>query len=228
MISLNEVSVIFDQKTLFNQVSIGFKPGRIYGIVGFNGAGKSTFFNLLSGMITPDAGTVTSYGEPLLKSDIAFLETTNYFYSNITGREYLNVFKQSNENFDLKVLQKFMKLPLDDLIETYSTGMRKKLALLAMLKQDKNIYLLDEPFNGLDMEINKILEIIVQLLKEKGKTLFVSSHILSPLLQFCDEICVLEQGKFSQFFLKKDFDKIEDYLFASFTQKAKNMIEGAV
>ena len=110
-------------------------------------------------------------------------------------------------------MQGFLKLPLDELIETYSTGMRKKLALLGILKQEKSIFLLDEPFNGLDLETNKILELIILKLKEKGKTIFLSSHIMDPLLSLCDQIHFLEHGQFIKTFAKSDFNRIEEELF---------------
>ena len=106
--------------------------------------------------------------------------------------------------------------------------MKKKLALLAILKQEKPIFLLDEPFNGLDLETNKIVELIVTTLKEKGKTVFLSSHIIDPLLTVCDEIHFLEKGKFTKTFDKPNFYKLEEELFHKLKTEARSIISASI
>jgi ABC-2 type transport system ATP-binding protein len=228
MIKIQNLSVNFSGKKVLDNITADFLPGRIYGIVGLNGAGKTTFFNTLSTNLKADSGQVDFNGAALSEKDIAYLETVNFFYSKITGNEYLKIFKQTNPDFNLRSLQEFFKLPLDDLIETYSTGMKKKLALLAVLKQNRKIFLLDEPFNGLDMETNKILEIIITTLKEKGKTVFLSSHIIDPLLTICNEIHFLEQGQFTKTFDKTNFHRIESELFGKLKTEAKAVISASI
>jgi ABC-2 type transport system ATP-binding protein len=106
--------------------------------------------------------------------------------------------------------------------------MKKKLALLAVIKEDKPIYLLDEPFNNLDIESCKILELIVMQLKEKGKTVFISSHIMDTLLPICDCIHLLEAGEFKKRFDKNEFACIEEELLGRFVESAKGVIGGAM
>jgi ABC-2 type transport system ATP-binding protein len=125
-------------------------------------------------------------------------------------------------------LQDFFKLPLDELIENYSTGMKKKLGLLGVLKQNKPIFILDEPFNCLDLETNKILEIIIATLKQKDKTVFVSSHIIEPLITICDKIHLLQNAVFIKTFEKPDFNKIDDELFGKLKYEAKEIISKAL
>lgn len=228
MINIKELTVRFDDNTVLNNISIGFQLPGIFGIVGLNGSGKTTFFNALSNIVKPASGEICFENRNLNQHDSGYLETVNFFYSGITGNEYLKIFKQTNSNFNLSALQVFTKLPLDELIETYSTGMKKKLALLGILKQDKPVYLFDEPFNGLDMETNKILELIILVLKEKGKTVFVSSHILDPLLIICDAIYFLENGKFTKSYYKPDFNRINDELFGKFSKQANAVIKESV
>jgi ABC-2 type transport system ATP-binding protein len=228
MIKIQNLSVSFSGKKVLDDINADFLPGRIYGIVGLNGAGKTTFFNTLSTNLIPDGGQIDFNEGVLSEKDIAYLETVNFFYSKITGNEYLKIFKQTNPDFNLRLLQDFFKLPLDDLIETYSTGMKKKLALLGVLKQNRKIFLLDEPFNGLDIETNKILEIIITTLKEKGKIIFLSSHIIDPLLTVCDEIHLLEEGRFTKAFDKTNFHRIEDELFGKLKTEAKAIISTSI
>jgi ABC-2 type transport system ATP-binding protein len=228
MIKIQNLTLSFSAHKVLNDISIDFQQNHVYGIVGLNGAGKTTFFNVLSSNLKPQNGQATIDGNKITSKDVAYLETVNYFYSRITGHEYLKIFKQTNPGFDLDALQQFMKLPLDELIETYSTGMKKKLALLGVLKQDKPLFLFDEPFNGLDLETNKILELIIHTLKQKGKTVFVSSHIIEPLLAVCDEVLILENGGFAKRYSKTDFHKIEDELFKKLKEDAKSIISKSI
>ena len=228
MINIQNLTFSFSDHKVLDDITIDFQQNQVYGIVGLNGAGKTTFFNVLSTTLKTQTGQINLHGKTITNKDVAYLETVNFFYSRITGNEYLKIFKQTNTGFNLNLLQEFLKLPLDHLIETYSTGMKKKLALLAVLKQDKQLFLLDEPFNGLDLETNKILELIITTLKEKGKTVFVSSHIIHPLLTVCDQIHYLENGKFAKSFDKDNFHHIEDELFKKLKAEAKSIISQSI
>ncbi|HEY5368093.1 MAG TPA: hypothetical protein VIJ75_03810 [Hanamia sp.] len=106
--------------------------------------------------------------------------------------------------------------------------MKKKVALLAIIKQDKPIYIFDEPFNGLDLETNMALEIILKNLKSKEKTIFISSHILSPLINVCDQIHLLQQGNFSKNYTEEDFKNIESELFGQYNKRAAEIILGSI
>jgi ABC-2 type transport system ATP-binding protein len=228
MINIKNLSVTFGEHVVLNNISMNFVEGHVHGIVGLNGAGKTTFFNALAKTLKPDEGLVEKDGTPLTIKDTAYLETVNFFYSRITGNEYLKIFKQTNADFNLQTFQQYFKLPLDKLVENYSTGMKKKLALLAILKQDKPIFILDEPFNGLDLETNKILELIITTLKQKGKTVFISSHIIEPLLTTCNNIHLLENGNFIKSFEQAEFDKIDDALFGKLKEEATQIISDAL
>lgn len=134
MISVKNLSVKFGENEVLKNLNIDFFTKSIHGIVGLNGAGKSTFFNALAKTLKPNSGSIKINNVDLKIKDTAYLETVNFFYSRITGNEYLKIFSQTNSAFDLPVLQNYFKLPLNELIENYSTGRKKKLALLAVLK----------------------------------------------------------------------------------------------
>lgn len=228
MISIHNLAKKFEGKIILHNLQIDFDESLVHGIIGLNGAGKTTFFNILSTFLKPDNGLVNFGERKATRNDICFLETYNYFYSNITGREYLEIFSCTNKDFNLENLNQLLQLPLDEITETYSTGMKKKLALLAILKQNKPIYIFDEPFNGLDLETNKVLEMIIQSLKEKGKTVFISSHILSPLETLCDYIHLLQSGSFKKTYSRQNFKDIEKDLFTDFNLKAENIVKTSV
>ncbi|MEO5572149.1 MAG: ABC transporter ATP-binding protein [Bacteroidia bacterium] len=228
MIKIRNLSKSFEEKLVLNCTSYDFELSQVHGIVGLNGAGKTTFFNILAKYINPESGKINLAENKIERNDIVFLETISYFYSDITGNEYLEIFSSSNIQFNLIEINRLFQLPLNEVIETYSTGMKKKLALLSVIKQDKEIYIFDEPFNGLDLETNKSLEIIIELLKEKGKTIFISSHILSPLITVCDKIHLLKQGTFTNSYVKNQFNEIDRELFADFSQRANEILSNAI
>ena len=228
MISVIKIEKTFGDKIVLNNLNYDFTLHEVHGIIGLNGAGKTTFFNILSTFLKPDSGEILYEGKKITKDDIAYLVTVNFFYSNITGKEYLDIFPSSNLQFDLDNINKLLKLPLDEIIEAYSTGMKKKLALLSIIKQDKPIYIFDEPYNGLDLETNMALEIIIKNLRKKEKTVFVSSHILSPLISVCDEIHLLQQGNFIKNYTKDKFDSIEKELFEDFNKSANEIITNSI
>ncbi len=228
MLEAKDLTIKFDGKAILNNISHAFSGSNIHGIIGLNGAGKTTFFNALAGVIKPDKGSFLWNGCQLSRKEIGYIETNNFFYSRITGKEYLDIFPSTNKEFNLDKFQELMHLPLDGLIETYSTGMKKKLALLAAVKQEKQVYIFDEPFNGLDLETNKVLMIMIQALSKKGKLVFVSSHILEPLLNICEQIHYLSGGVFVKTYEKSQFEGIENELFEKLKLKATEILRNAV
>ncbi len=180
-------------KPVIQGLTLSLTEGQIHGLVGLNGAGKTTLLTTLYGLLKPDSGTIKRDKQPLTKQAMAYLETYHYFYPKITGREYLNLF--ANPDFDPDQWNHLFRLPLDELVDTYSTGMKKQLALLRVLKQDKPFMILDEPFNGLDMEAAINIRSILNKLREKGKTILVTSHIMETLTNLCDHLHYLESGQ---------------------------------
>jgi len=207
MISIKNLSSSYSQKRVINSLNLSLKENCIHGIVGMNGAGKTTLLNTIFGIKKPDEGTVLLNDKKLTKKQIAYLSAENFFYSNITGKEYLDLFK--NTNFDTEKWNKLFQLPLNKIIDTYSTGMKKRLAILAVMKQNKPIIILDEPFNGLDIEMNKITQLILSALKKNGKTIIITSHIIETLTGICDYIHLLQNGKIEYSVEKKEFPVFE-------------------
>lgn len=149
--------------------------------------------------------------------------TENYFYRKITGHEYLQLFK--NKDFLTGKWNELFLLPLDDLVDSYSSGMKKKLALMGVLKQDKPVMILDEPFNGLDTESSRILRMILLKLKEQNKTIIITSHIIERLTNLCDSIHFLEKGKIKFSKTKTEFAVFEKEIFQSIEDKNLGLVE---
>jgi len=211
MIIINKLSVSYKNKIVINNIRHQFSQGLIHGIVGLNGAGKTTLMNAIYGLKSIGvAGNVLYKNEKLVKKDVAYLPSELFYYSNITGKEYLDLFV--NDSFDVLKWNKLFKLPLDVLVNTYSSGMKKKLGFLSILKQDKAIILLDEPFNTLDIETCRIVRQIILKLKENKKTIIVTSHIIETLTDMCDLIHQLEDGYMKQTVQSTGFDEFKRIL----------------
>ena len=223
MISINNLTVSYNnQDNVIEELNLQMNENCIHGIVGLNGSGKTTLLNSVFGLKKYNQGEILFNKKKLTKKDISFLPTENYFYPNITGREYLKLFK--NQKFDTKKWNSLFVLPLDKIIDTYSTGMKKKLALLGMLKNNKPIMILDEPFNGLDIETSRIIRSILIRFRKSKKTIIITSHIIETLTNMCDYIHYLEDKKI-KFNIEKDgFKNFENEIFKSIESKNEGLI----
>lgn len=223
MIQIENVSKKFGSNEVLASISLQFEAGKVYGIVGENGAGKTTLFRCIAGLEDYE-GTITSDQSPL-KDHLGLLLTDPFFFPKITGREYLlllaNARKVPIDNIDARNI---FDLPLDQYASTYSTGMKKKLALLAILLQKNTYFILDEPFNGVDIQSNLLITEIILEMKAKQKTVLISSHIFSTLRDTCDEIHVMQFGRIVKTVLKADFDQLEAEMKALYVgEKLKHL-----
>jgi ABC-2 type transport system ATP-binding protein len=213
MLNFKNLSYSYGSKNVLNNLNLSLEKGKVHGLIGLNGSGKTTLLNCLYCFIKPKSGEILWNGLRIQRKDISFLETQNFFYSNLTGREFLSIFPNPKDEFDADAWKDLFDLPIDEMIESYSTGMKKKLALLCIVKLDRPIIVLDEPFNGLDLETNHILEKMISILMKKGKTIIITSHILGILHTVCDEIHWLKNGIIEKNFAQNEFQDIDNQLF---------------
>ncbi|RZK45481.1 MAG: ABC transporter ATP-binding protein, partial [Hymenobacter sp.] len=184
MLEVRDLHKAYGRHEVLRGVSLAVRPGTIHGLVGANGAGKTTLINCLYGLETGFTGTVQANGASSPVRDITGLVPYEpYFYPCLTGREYVQFCLQARRRPvpDLRPWNQLLDLPLDQYADEYSAGMKKKLALLAVLVQDFGYLILDEPFNGLDLEANLLLKEILKRLRDRGTGLLLTSHILSTL-----------------------------------------------
>lgn len=221
MLDIRNLSVSYPGKQVLHSLHLQAPTASVHGIVGGNGAGKTTFFNTVYGFQPVQSGSLMWSNRPLERKDIGYLETNNFFYSAITGREYLGLFRSVHLNFPTKEWAEMMRLPLDTWIDHYSTGMKKKLALLAVIKTGKPLLLLDEPYNGLDLESQYLLRDIVLRLKAQGHTVLLSSHILETLTPVCDAIHYLSDGSIKRVVTPTGYAEFEAFLVEEMQSKFK-------
>lgn len=208
MIEISNLSKQYGSKSVLHNINLAFEPGKVYGIVGENGAGKTTLFRCIAGL-EGYSGEISANLTPL-KNHLGLLSTEPYFFSKITGAEYIRLLCHARHVTltDMESRNVF-DLPLHEYASVYSTGMKKKLALTAILLQGNDYFILDEPFNGVDIQSNMIITGVIQKLKALNKTVIISSHIFSTLHETCDEIHVLHHGELIKSVGREQFAALE-------------------
>lgn len=228
MISIKNLSFGYNDERLLEHITISFEGGLTHGIVGLNGSGKTTFFHLLGGILSPDTGEILFKGQKIRKSGIAHIDAESFFYPNLTAREFLSVFPKTNTGYQEAELARIFAIPLDELIENYSTGMKKKLLIVSQLKQDKKLFIFDEPFNGLDIESSRSLQYVITLLNQKGKTVLIASHVIEPLYSICHHIHHLKNRTFVKSYLPEAYNQLDAEVFHEFNENVRNSLSKSV
>ncbi len=209
MIQIKNLTKSYGKNTVLKDINLNFEKGKVYGIVGENGAGKTTLFRCISGLEKYN-GEVTSPLTPI-KDYTGLLLTNPFFFSKITGKEYIQLLCNARDiKLDNIEKRNIFNLPLNQYASTYSTGMKKKLAITAILLQENELFILDEPFNGVDIQSNIVITEIIRKLRELGKTIIMSSHIFSTLNDTCDHIYLLENGEVTKKVNKEHFHQLEE------------------
>lgn len=204
-IETKDLSFNYKKKPLLESLDLQIPTGSIYGYLGKNGAGKSTTIKLLLGLLPALQNTIYHNGLELnshkreILSMVGSLVESPAYYGNLTGYENLLYLKNiygcnSQKNYD--VLQKVNLMgDKDKMVKKYSSGMKQRLGIAMALLHDPNTLILDEPLNGLDPEgVYEIRELIIDLKKE-GKTILLSSHILSEIQKTCTHVGILHDGR---------------------------------
>ena len=212
-IQLENVSKIFGRRRkrveAVRQLSLDVSAGQVFGFLGPNGAGKSTTIRMMMDLIRPSDGSVLLFGQPvqnnlpLLRRVGALVEGAT-FYDFLTGRKNLEVLARSGGCYDEARIQTLLEQVgmagrADRRVQGYSTGMKQRLGLAAALLNDPDLVILDEPTNGLDPAgIQDVRHFIRNLAEKQGKTVFLSSHLLSEVEQVCDQVGIISNGRLVQ------------------------------
>ena len=218
MLEVLDLHKAYGRHEVLRGVRLVVRPGTIHGLIGANGAGKTTLINCLYGLETGYTGTVRAAGgRGSVREITGLVPYEPYFYPRLTGREYVAFCLQARGKAvpDLLGWDQILELPLDQYADEYSAGMKKKLALLAVLVQDFAYLILDEPFNGLDLEANLLLKEILKRLRDRGAGLLLTSHILGTLTEVADEASVLVAGRVQRHYTAAEFGTLEADLLAA-------------
>ena len=206
LIETKQLTKIYGEQTAVNSVNLHVKKGRIYGLLGRNGAGKTTIMKMILGLTPITSGEVDVFGQNIKGKEkriyprIGAIIETPGFYPNLTGTENLEIFAKVRGTAApnaVKTALEIVGLPYKDkkLFSKYSLGMKQRLGIANAILHDPELLILDEPTNGLDpIGIAEVRNFIKDLSEERGKTILISSHILSEIELLADDIGIIDHG----------------------------------
>ena len=220
MLSINEVRKSFGNHHVLKGVSFTVDKGEIYGLIGRNGAGKTTLINIIAGLSAADEGLCRINDIEITLSDksqnIGYLPDSPNFFEYLTCGEYLDFLLMENNSDSRKRLLDLVELLPDIKISTMSRGMRQRLGIAAAIVGDPEVILLDEPTSALDPSGRADVARILNELKTSGKTIILSTHILTDMEKVCDHVGFLSDGIIKKSLSIKELDKGGSILTVSF------------
>lgn len=206
MIETRQLTKVYGEQTAVNKVNLHVQKGRIYGLLGRNGAGKTTIMKMILGLTSVNSGEAFVFGQNIKGNEKriyprvgAIIETPG-FYPNLTGTENLEIFAKlrgTSKPNAVKEALEVVGLPYKDkkIFSKYSLGMKQRLGIANAILHDPELLILDEPTNGLDpIGIAEVRKFIRDLCVERGKTILISSHILSEIALLADDIGIIHNG----------------------------------
>ena len=204
IISVKNLSKDFGQERVLHSVTRDFERGRIHGIVGNNGSGKTMLMKCICGFLIPDSGSITVNGERVgvdvdFPRDMGLIIETPGFLPNMTGVKNLEILASLNKKIGLEeIASAIRRVGLDPLMKKpvgkYSLGMRQRLGIAQAIMEDPALLILDEPLNGLDKHGVREMRQLIKGLKEQGKTILLASHNQGDIDELCDTVCEMDAG----------------------------------
>ncbi len=229
IISIQKMTKTFGSSRVLDDFDLSVRAGEVHGFLGPNGAGKSTTIRVLLGLLKKTSGEAKLFGDDPWKHAVKLHKRLAYvpgdvnFWPNLTGGEIIDVLgslrgglseerrAQLLERFELDPTKKF---------RTYSKGNRQKVALVAALSSDVDLYILDEPTSGLDPLMEQVFQAEIRALKQQSKTVLLSSHILSEVEALCDRVTIIREGKTASVYtlaeLKKEHANLETLFLSKY------------
>lgn len=208
VIQVNQLSKHFGALKAVNQLSFSVNQGEVFGFLGQNGSGKSTTIRMLLSLIHPTTGSIELFGKSLNSNRAEILEEVGAIierpdlYPYLTAKEHLQLFaklrrkKITNTSIDNTLIKVGLMERSNDKVQGFSLGMKQRLGIAISLLHNPSLIILDEPTNGLDPQgISDIRTLIQMLAREEGKTVLVSSHLLSEIEQMATQIMIIHKGQ---------------------------------
>ena len=226
ILEVNSIRKEFGTVVAVNDVSLSVDKGQVWGLIGPNGAGKTTLLRILATVLRPTSGSVRLLGYDLAKEYLAirkhigFLPDFFNLYNDLTLRECLEFFAKAYKVEDKLIPQRIdevldyidLQSKRNDFIRHLSRGMVQRMGVGVLLVHGPDVFLLDEPASGLDPKARIQLRAILTKLSREGKTIIISSHILTELSGFCSHIALMNEGKMV---LQGAVDEIQQKVFDS-------------
>ncbi len=201
MLESRELTKKYGAKTAVDCVSLSMEPGHIYAMLGPNGSGKTTWMKMAAGLVKPTSGEVFFNGNPVgieSRRDVAYMSTEPYFYDWMTIEDAGKYYRDFFEDFSM---ERFLQMLSDralnekDKIRTLSSGMVAKMKIALTLARDAKVYMLDEPFNGIDLLARDEIRGAILAAAAPEKLLLLSSHLVEEMEAIADKAVFIRKGK---------------------------------
>ena len=213
LVKCEKVNKYYGKKHVLKDITITIPKGKIIGLLGKNGTGKSTLIKLINDLLTPTSGTILINGKKIgveSKKIISFLPEKTYLDKTMTVDKVIEYFEDFYENFDSKKAKKLLKeLELDSTqkLSKMSKGMQEKVQLVLVMSRKADLYILDEPLGGVDPATRDyILDTILSNFNE-GASVIISTHLISDIERILDEVIFIDEGKI---ILQSDCDELRN------------------
>ena len=206
VISVKDVTKRFREVTALDRVTVDFEAGKIHGVIGRNGSGKSVLFKCITGFMRPDSGEILVNGtpvKPLSGADMGIIIEHPGFISNLSGYtnlRYLAGIKNKISKEKIKETLSFVGLDPNDrkAVRKYSMGMRQRLGIAQAIMEDPPILVIDEPMNGLDKHGVAEVRALLKKLRDGGTTVLIASHFSGDIDELCDTVIEMESGRMTR------------------------------
>ncbi len=201
MLESKEVTKTFGAKTAVDHISLSLEKGHVYAMLGPNGSGKTTWMKLAAGLLKPSYGLVYFAGEPVSiesRKHVAYMSTEPYFYTWMTVRDVGKYYQDFFEDFSYdRYLELLRKMELTESMKTksLSSGMMAKLKIAVTMARDADVYMLDEPFNGIDLLARDEIRACILEYATEEKLLLLSSHLVEEMEAIADRAVFIKEGK---------------------------------
>ena len=211
LLEINNLNQSFDNKEVLKDINLSIQRGKIIGLLGKNGVGKTTLIKLINDLLTPTSGEILIKGQKIgveTKKVISYLPERTYLNKQMKVSEVISYFEDFYENFDCEKAKKLLKdldLDINQKLTKMSKGMQEKVQLVLVMSRNADLYVLDEPLGGVDPATRDyILDTILSNFNENASVI-ISTHLISDIEKILDEVIFIDKG---QIVLQSDADKL--------------------
>jgi len=211
LLEINNLNKSFDNKEILKDINLSIQSGKIIGLLGKNGVGKTTLIKLINDLLTPTSGEILIKGQKIgieTKKVISYLPERTYLNKQMKVSEVISYFEDFYDNFDSEKAKKLLKdldLDINQKLAKMSKGMQEKVQLVLVMSRNADLYVLDEPLGGVDPATRDyILDTILSNFSENASVI-ISTHLISDIEKILDEVIFIDKG---QIVLQSDADKL--------------------
>ncbi|MBR2138001.1 MAG: ABC transporter ATP-binding protein [Bacilli bacterium] len=228
LLEINNLNKSFDNKEILKDINLSIQSGKIIGLLGKNGVGKTTLIKLINDLLTPTSGEILIKGQKIgveTKKVISYLPERTYLNKHMKVSEVISYFEDFYDNFDSEKAKKLLKdldLDINQKLTKMSKGMQEKVQLVLVMSRNADLYVLDEPLGGVDPATRDyILDTILSNFNENASVI-ISTHLISDIEKILDEVIFIDKG---QIVLQSDADKLRNKENASIDEIFRRMFK---